>query len=58
VCMTIADMSLFEGPDYNNAVTFAGDGKGIEYTNWDANSIVMCNCDANYFGADCSFGNN
>jgi len=54
--MTIADISLFEGPDYNNDITYAGDGKGIVYTNWDANSIVMCSCDANFFGADCSLG--
>jgi len=24
------------------------------YSNWDASSVLMCNCDASYFGADCS----
>jgi hypothetical protein len=47
---------LFDGPDYDNAVQFAGDGIGLEYTNWDKNSITICNCDASYFGPDCSLG--
>ena len=55
-CVTIKDLSLFDGPDYDNAVQFAGDGIGLEYTNWDKNSITICNCDASYFGPDCSWG--
>jgi len=56
-CVTIKDLSLFDGPDYDNAVQFAGDGVGLEYTNWDKNSITICNCDISYFGPDCSLGN-
>ena len=32
----------------------AGDGQGVVYTNWDKDSILMCDCDAGFFGADCS----
>jgi len=56
-CVTIKDLSLFDGPDYDSAVQFAGDGVGLEYTNWDKNSITICNCDVSYFGPDCSLGN-
>lgn len=53
-CMTIADVSLYYGPDYDPNVQNAGDGIGVVYTNWDKNSILMCDCDAGFFGADCS----
>lgn len=53
-CMTIADISYWKGPDYDPEVQNAGDGKGVVYTNWDKNSILMCDCDAGFFGSDCS----
>ncbi len=55
-CVSIADMSYFYGADYvQTAGTAAiGDGVGIVYTNWDKDSITMCECDASFFGADCS----
>ena len=52
--MTIRDVSVFEGPIYNPAVSSAGLGRGVEYTNWDANSLTSCDCDGGFFGADCS----
>jgi len=53
-CMTIADLSYWKGPDYDPGVANSGDGKGIVYTNWDKDSILMCDCDGGFFGADCS----
>jgi len=54
ICSTIGDVSLYEGPDYDSTVTFAGDGLGPAYSNWDKNSIQLCECDPGFFGADCS----
>mmetsp|Transcript_32455 Transcript_32455/g.54721 ORF Transcript_32455/g.54721 Transcript_32455/m.54721 type:complete len:1172 (-) Transcript_32455:434-3949(-) len=54
VCSTIADISLYKGPDYDSTSTFAGDGLGITYTNWDKDSIQLCECDPGFFGADCT----
>jgi len=53
-CLTIADLSYWQGPDYDPGVASAGDGQGVVYTNWDKDSILMCDCDAGFFGADCS----
>lgn len=27
---------------------------GVTYTNWEASSIYMCDCDYGVYGADCS----
>lgn len=54
-CVSIADVSLFYGMDYDTSGTVTGgDGVGVVYTNWDKDSITMCECDGGYFGADCS----
>lgn len=54
-CVSIADVSYFYGADYTqDGSTLIGDGKGVVYTNWDKDSITMCECDASFFGADCS----
>ena len=55
-CLTINDMSLLRGPDYDSAVSSGGDGVGLIYENWEASSLTVCNCDSSYFGADCSLG--
>ena len=52
--MTIRDVSVFEGPMYNPSVAHAGSGRGVEYNNWDKNSLTACDCDGGFFGADCS----
>jgi hypothetical protein len=56
VCSTIGDVALYEGPDYDPTQISlnAGDGLGVVYTNWDRDSIQMCECDPGFFGADCS----
>ena len=56
MCMSVGDIAYYEGPDYDPLVLSSGDGKGIQYTNWDKNSIITCNCDKGFFGADCSLG--
>ena len=53
VCSTIGDIALFAGTDYDTTSVYAGDGKGVVYSNWDSNSIIMCKCDYGYFGAAC-----
>ena len=53
-CVTMADMSVLKGPDYLAGVQLSGDGLGIRYENWDAASVTLCDCDAGFFGADCS----
>ncbi len=53
-CYSLRELSTLNGPDYDNAVVHYGDGIGTEYVNWDADSITMCVCDANFFGPDCS----
>eukprot|EP01034_Spumella_vulgaris_P026572 gene26572-33173_t len=54
ICSTIKDVALFSGPDYDSTVEFSGDGLGAVYTNWDKNSIQLCECDLGFFGADCT----
>ncbi len=54
-CATLKDLSLFRGVDYDNSIIGAtGDGIGSVYSNWDAVSVTICECDAGYFGPDCS----
>ena len=53
VCTTIGDIALFHGKDYDTSSVYAGDAKGVVYTNWDKSSIIMCKCDYGYFGASC-----
>lgn len=56
ICSLISDVSIFKGPDYDSTLALAGDGRGTEYTNWDKDSIQLCECDNGYFGSDCSIG--
>lgn len=53
-------LSIFSGPDYNNSIVtnYTGDGLGIEYNEWDSDSILLCKCDNGYFGNDCSLSKN
>ena len=53
VCMNMREMSIYHGPDYLGSIG-SGDGRGVEYNNWDAEAVMMCRCDPPYFGADCS----
>jgi hypothetical protein len=52
--MSIADISVMEGPDYDNSVLHGGDGLGLAYTAWDKDLSSVCKCDNNFFAADCS----
>ena len=54
ICQTIRDIGLYEGADYDTATGTGGDGLGPAYANWDSDSVTMCNCDAGFFGPDCS----
>ncbi|GMI18817.1 hypothetical protein TrLO_g6161, partial [Triparma laevis f. longispina] len=55
VCMTIRDAGLYLGSDYASGPgSTGGDGLGPKYTNWDFESIGVCNCDMGFFGPDCS----
>lgn len=56
LCLTIRDASVYEGKDYDSQVASSGDGLGVEYSNWDARSVTLCDCDDGYFGPDCSLG--
>lgn len=56
VCMSMRDMSVYHGPDYDSTELTSGDGRGVEYSNWDADAIMMCRCDPPYFGPDCGQG--
>ena len=53
-CTTLKDMSLLYGPDYDNTLVNGGDGIGTEYSNWDSESVMLCNCDSGFSGPDCS----
>ena len=53
-CLTMQDISLTQGADYDHSIALAGDGIGVQYTNWDNSSLVMCRCDYGFFGPDCS----
>jgi hypothetical protein len=52
--MTMEDMALTYGQDYDPSVISYGDGYGPSYTNWDKGAGTLCNCNAGYFGPDCS----
>ncbi|KAJ1435282.1 hypothetical protein B484DRAFT_325589, partial [Ochromonadaceae sp. CCMP2298] len=54
ICSTISDVSTYNGPDYDSTVLTEGDGVGVAYTNWDKDSIQLCECDTGFFGADCT----
>jgi hypothetical protein len=56
ICSTMQDISIYNGPDYDSRIQGKGDGYGIAYTNWDSQSIQMCECDPGFFGSDCSLG--
>ena len=52
-CMSVAALSTEFGPDVTSPAS-TGDGSGVAYTNWDANTAYGCFCDWGYFGSDCS----
>ncbi len=54
MCMSLKEISLYYGPDYNPIIYHAGDGKHADYTSWESSIISMCNCDFGFFGPDCS----
>lgn len=53
-CMTIGDASLLHGIDYLYTSSHSGDGKGITYSGWDADNVMVCICNYGYTGPDCS----
>jgi len=53
-CVSMADMSLYHGKDYDPTSVSSGDGFGAVYTNWEKNSMMTCKCDYGFFGPDCS----
>jgi len=55
-CSSIREIAYYSGNDYDSTSLLAGDGIGITYTNWEANSTFICECDDGYFGPDCSLG--
>lgn len=54
--MTMRDLALYYGRDYDPAVLSAGDGFGPVYTNWESAGMLTCKCDYGFFGPDCSLG--
>lgn len=54
ICLSMRDMSIYHGRDYDPKEASSGDGTGVEYSNWDGDAIMMCRCDPPYFGPDCS----
>jgi len=56
VCMSIRDISVYKGPEYDTTylIPGAGNGLGMDYYNWERYSVMMCNCDNGFFGPDCS----
>jgi len=56
ICSTINVASRYRGLDYDVTQANAGDGFGIVYKNWEANSMQLCECAPGYFGPDCSLG--
>jgi hypothetical protein len=55
-CVSMRDLALYSGLDYQHSETGTGDGLGPDYANWDRHSIQLCECDLGYFGSDCSQG--
>ncbi len=55
-CYSMQDLAIYFGQDYDPAAYISGDGVGPVYSNWDASSIMACNCELGYFGPDCSLG--
>lgn len=66
-CILISDAALFLGPSNGNSLSiiiiffifsnlfiFHIIFIGVVYSNWDKNSIQMCECSDGYYGADCS----
>lgn len=45
------------GLDYDSTILYGGDGYGSSYSNWDSQSITICECEDGFFGPDCSLGN-
>lgn len=55
-CRTMADVSKYEGIEDSTFDSYSNNGFGIGtlYSNWDASSVSLCDCDRGYFGPDCS----
>ena len=51
------EMAVLKGPSYLPS-QHGGDGLGMPYQNWDLDSVTECDCDAAFFGADCSLSEN
>jgi hypothetical protein len=56
ICSTINEATYFMGSDYDSRKLYGGDGYGPSYSNWDSQSITICECEDGYFGPDCSLG--
>lgn len=56
LCISMADLAMYHGKDYDPTSLSAGDGYGPVYSNWEANSLLTCQCDFGFFGPDCSLG--
>lgn len=46
--------SSADNPRIPQLNSLTGDNVGVTYTNWDSDSIFVCNCDTGYSGYDCS----
>lgn len=58
-CMTIYDLSLYEGLAYDTSVPLTPNAatsavSPYTYSAWDKDSSAVCNCDSGFFGPDCS----
>ena len=53
-CISMAALSLL-GPDVTSP-DLAGDGHGVIYQNWEAQTMYTCSCFSGYDGLDCSTG--
>ena len=50
-CTSMADISYYDGLDGQH------DGHGFSYSNWEKDSLSMCECYDGYIGPDCSLSN-
>ena len=56
LCLSLRDVSVFKGRDYDSTLHSSGDGIGPIYSNWERKSLSTCYCDPGFFGPDCSQG--
>lgn len=55
-CLSLKDIGIFYGKDYDSTIISYGDGQGPAYSNWEKDSMYMCSCDYGFYGPDCSLG--